>query len=613
MNISNILEKHHYKILLALFILIYMSGYSLITYDANKRVEQHLVDKMENTFIQYKLIYNTYKKNIKLIHKEITKNQQILAIYENLNTQNKDTSRQKLLEIVQPFYDNAKKYGVKQLHFHLGNNESFLRMHRADKFGDNLSDIRYSVKYVNKRHKFTSGFEQGKIIHGFRFVYPIKSMEGKHLGSVELSIGTKAFEEMFENTLFVNSNFIVNKKISQDKIFEAEIHKHYVDSLESPLYLQGKNQALINKKMLSYITNNLQGYQNSIQVKLQEKRAFAIELQTNAGYFVKSFIPIKNIKEKKVVAYFITLGESLYLKELHKDTLILKFSLLILTLMILYVIHRNLNYAHELQEEVKRKTKELRESQQRVVQAEKMASLGMLITGVAHEVNTPIGLSITAITSLIDDTKSLQSNYENQTMDESEFSDYLEKSSKTTKIIFVNLVRTAQLVKNFKQLSTNQNLSDLVEMDIKPYVDSLLISLESKLKEKNVKVELSIEENLKITSYADVLPQIFNNFIANSLTHAFTKIQNPLISIDIKKKDANIVIHYSDNGVGIEEDLLKKVFDPFYTTNRGAGNSGLGMHVIYNLISEKLDGTIDITSEIDKGVEICVTLPVVGK
>jgi signal transduction histidine kinase len=568
---------------------------------------------MESTFIQYKLIYNTYKKNSKLIHTYLLKNKKIIDIYENINSHNKDKLRKELLKIITPIYKNAKKYGVEQLHFHLKNNESFLRMHKLKKFGDDLSDIRYSVAYVNKKHKFISGFEQGRIFHGYRYVYPIKNSKGEHLGSVELSIGSKAFEEMFENTLFVNSNFIINKKISEQKVFKDELYENYEDSMESPLYIQRKEQAIVNKTLLDFINKNITEYQKMLSQKLKTKKAFAIEVHTGKGCFIESFIPVKNIKDKKVIAYFITSNESIYFENLHKDTLILKIMLFFFTLMIVYMMHKNLNYSAELRNKIKQKTHELQESQKKVVQAEKMASLGILVAGVAHEINTPIGLSITAITNLLDETKILKSDYDNQTMDETEFKNYLTKSTKTADIIFINLIRTAELIKNFKQLSINQNLSDIIQIDVKLYVESLLISLDSKLKEKNVKVITSIKENIQMNIYADSLSQILNNFISNSLTHAFLNINEPTITIKIKQENDKISITYSDNGVGMTDKNLKKIFDPFHTTNRGAGNSGLGMHIVYNLIIDKLAGNIKITSEINSGVQIYVTLPTLGK
>ena len=613
MSMINLLERHHYKVLLFLFITIYSLGFILLTYDGKRRVDTQLVDKLESASVEYKLIYKTYKKTSKLIYSNIKNDKKILELYGNLSDTNKDSSRQELYDIIKPLYKIAKKDGIKQLHFHLKNNESFLRMHRPNKFGDSLSEIRYSVVSVNKKHKTISGFEHGKVASAYRFVYPIRSLDREHLGSVEISIGTKSFERFFENTLFIDSSFIFDKNITVKKSFEDEVKKYYDVSLESPLYLQDKNQETMDENLMLYLKNNAKQYQKILKKKLKTKKSFSVKIQAGKDYYIKSFVAVKNIKDKKVVAYFITTVKSLYLEQLYRDSFILKIIFLFFTLLVVYIIDRNLRYSTELRKEIQTKTKELQDSQEKVVQAEKMASLGMLITGVAHELNTPMGLSITAITSFIDETKILKSDYESEKMDEEEFTNYLQKSSKTADIILVNLLRSAGLVKSFKQLSVNQNLKEIVEIDFKEYTDSLLISLDTKLKEKAVSVKVSIEKELKITTYVDVLPQIFNNFILNSLTHAFHNINNPQIYIEIKKINANIAIDYHDNGVGMDDSTINKIFDPFYTTNRGAGNSGLGMHVVYSLIVDKLDGTIDAQSQINNGVHISVTLPTVGK
>ncbi len=613
MKISKIIEKYHYKAIALLFMVLYTIGYLLVLYDEDKRIKHHLIDKMENTYIQYKLIYNNYKKNSRAIYFNINRNRELLNIYSNLDATNMDASRKRLYEIMKPIYKNAKKFGVKQLHFHLKNSDSFLRMHKPSKFGDNLLNIRHSVRYVNKYHKAISGFEQGRILHGFRYVYPIKSKKGEHLGSVEVSIDTKAFEEMFENTLFVNAKFIIDKKLSKKKVFEDELKKYYVDSLESHLFLEGKNEEVRDELLPLFTQKKLQKYQKKLQKKFESKKAFSIEVCTKNGSYIKSFIPIKNIKEKRVVAYFISLNRSVYLDNLHKDSLIIKIALFFLTLLIAYIIHRNINYSASLRRDIDKKTQELEESQEKIVQAQKMASLGMLVAGVAHEINTPVGLSITAISHLIDETKTLKLDYEKQTMDESEFQRYLENTTKTADIIFKNLIRSAELVKNFKQLSINQNLTELSTINLKYYVDNLLLSLDKKIRDACVEIESSIESSIEFTTYHDVVSQIFSNFILNSLTHAFADVKSPKIKIDIKKKNDTIFINYSDNGIGMDRGELEKLFDPFYTTNRGAGNSGLGMHIIYNLIVDKLEGSIDVSSQINQGVSYRVTLPIVGK
>ena len=288
----------------------------------------------------------------------------------------------------------------------------------------------------------------------------------------------------------------------------------------------------------------------------------------------------------------------------------LKISLFFFVLLLTYIIHRNLAYARSLKKEIEKKTSELEASQKRVVEAEKMASLATLVSGIAHEINTPVGLSITAISHFIDETKLLKSDYDKELMDEEEFKNYLQNSTQMADIVFKNLVRSAKLIEDFKQLSVNLNNDEKVEINVKSYIDEILLTLDKKLAKTNVSVETSIEETLQITTYADALMQIFSNFILNSLTHAFKDIENPQIKIEIKKKNDRMIINYSDNGVGMDENHLKKIFDPFYTTKRGAGNTGLGMHVVYNLVVQKLEGSIEVTSKLNEGLHFSITLPI---
>ena len=610
MKTNSFVERFYYLLLALLFFAIYGIGYSLISYDLKKRTAHHLEQKMENSFVQYKFIYNMYKKDSKTLFYQIKQNKKITDIYEDINDTNKDIQREKLLNIIKPIYAHAKRLGIKQLHFHLKNNESFLRMHKIEKYGDNLGDVRYSVFYVNKYHRMISGFEQGRVVDGFRYVYPMWNEYGKYLGSVEISISTKAFEETFENTLFVDAGFIVDKKLSIKKLFKDTLNETYTDTLESPNYVAIKNKQIINKDVQNYMSNHLKEYQEKVSVQLKTNKAFAIEIQTDNSSYIKSFIPIRNIEKKVVVAYFIVLVKSPYLYTLHKDVMKLKISLLFFVLLLVYIVHRNLAYAKALKKEIEKKTMELQASQKRVVEAEKMASLSTLVSGIAHEINTPVGLSITAISHFVDETKQLKSDYENEIMDEEEFEKYLKDSIQTADIIFKNLVHAAKLIRDFKQLSLNLNDTNLKNINLKQLMDDILLTLHHKFTKTDVDVKLLIDETLYMRIHTDILVQIFNNLILNSLTHAFKGVENPQITIEIKKKDDRMLIDYSDNGVGMDKEYLSKIFDPFYTTNRVEGNTGLGMHVVYNLVVQKLEGDIEVTSKVNEGIHFNITLPI---
>jgi signal transduction histidine kinase len=610
LKINSFVERFYYLLLALLFFAIYGIGYSLISYDLKKRTAHHLEQKMENSFVQYKFIYNMYKKDSKTLFRQIKQNEKITDIYEDINDTNKDIQREKLLNIIKPIYAHAKRLGIKQLHFHLKNNESFLRMHKIEKYGDNLGDVRYSVFYVNKYHRMISGFEQGRVIDGFRYVYPMWNEYGKYLGSVEISISTKAFEETFENTLFVDAGFIVDKKLSIKKLFKNTLNETYTDTLESPNYVAIKNKQIINKDVQNYMGNHLKEYQEKVSVKLKTKKAFAIEIQTDNSSYIKSFIPIRNIEKKVVVAYFIVLVKSPYLYTLHKDVMKLKISLLFFVLLLVYIVHRNLAYAKALKKEIEKKTRELQASQKRVIEAEKMASLSTLVSGIAHEINTPVGLSITAISHFVDETKQLKSDYENEIMDEEEFEKYLKDSIQTADIIFKNLVHAAKLIRDFKQLSLNLNDTNLKNINLKQLMDDILLTLHHKFTKTDIDVKLLVDETLYMRVHTDILVEIFNNLILNSLTHAFKGVENPQITIEIKKKDDRMLIDYSDNGVGMDKKHLSKIFDPFYTTNRVEGNTGLGMHVVYNLVVQKLEGDIEVTSKVNEGILFNITLPI---
>lgn len=609
MKNTHILDKYHYQFLVAIFIIMLGIGYAAIEYSAKNRINHHLVDQLEASNIQYKMIYNTYKKISLMAFLQIVKTTEVTDIFYNIDQNNTDLQRQKLYTLMKPKYKILKKLGIEQLHFHLRDNRSFLRMHKVEKYGDDLSDIRYSVTYVNEKHKRISGFEQGRVIHGYRFVYPLKNKNGIHLGSVEVSINTDSFVKIFENTIFKDAYLIIDKKTSQTKLFKGMINEYYAKSLEGDNYLITKETDKEPQDELSqYLHKNIKKYQSKIQQKLSKKIAFSQEIKTGSEYYIKSYIPIRNIKEKTVVAYFITSQKSQDLADIYYDLFYIKIAWILFVSLIVYIIHRNLLYSSTLRQTIKQKTDELEASQHKIIEAEKMSSLGTLVAGVAHEVNTPVGLSITAMSHFLDETKNLKLKYDKEDMTQENFENYLKNSVSTADIVFVNLVRAAELIKSFKQISVDQSTESIREINVKHYIDEILLSLHNKTKKKHIAIQTDIDENLHLKTYPGAWSQIFTNLILNSEIHAFETTDNPTITITIKKEDSIIVIDYRDNGCGLDLNHVGHIFDPFFTTKRGSGGSGLGMHIVYNLVTQKLGGNIEVDSQEDDGIHFLITL-----
>lgn len=611
MKILNLLEQYHYQFLFVFFLFLLSLAYTLIEYDAKNRIGQYETEQLENISINYKMIYNTNKKISRILFSENINVPDVLEIFSDINETNLDSQRNKLYLMMKEKYKFIEKMGVKQLHFHLPNSDSFLRMHKPQKYGDNLGDARYSVTYVNKKHKPISGFELGRIVHGFRFVYPLKAENGVHLGSVEVSINSDYFVKLFKNTLFIDADIIIEEEASKKKLFKGFIDEYYTQSLEGNGYLLTKNSAKeYQDELTRYLHENSDKYRADISEKLKLKKAFTHLIEVNDIHYIKVFIPIRNIEHKEVVAYFIASKPSDALKNMHQDMFYIKISIFFFLLLIIYVVHRNLRYSSTLRHKVNEAQKKLEDSQQQIIESEKMASLGTLIAGVSHEVNTPIGLGVTAMSHFLDETKHLKKRYDAQEMSQDEFEHYLLDAGKTGDIVFANLVRAAELIKSFKQISIDQSSEAARDIYVKEYIDEILLSLHNQTKKIALAITTDIDEDLHVNTYPGAWSQIFTNLILNSLIHAFDNIKEPRIHIAIKKENGRITAIYSDNGSGMDEDHRKKVFDPFFTTKRGSGGSGLGMNIVYNLVIQKLGGTITLESQKNKGVHFTMTLDV---
>jgi PAS domain S-box-containing protein len=267
--------------------------------------------------------------------------------------------------------------------------------------------------------------------------------------------------------------------------------------------------------------------------------------------------------------------------------------------------HRN----DKLEEEVKKRSDELEETYKQLLNKEKLASLGSLVAGVAHEINTPLGVSVSAATYLDEINHGVYEKMKSGELTKTDFISYMEKVDESTEILNLNLGRAADLIKNFKQISVDQSNELKTDFLVKEYIESIILTLNHEIKNTNHHINLLCDDQLRIKSYPGVFSQIFTNLLMNSLIHGFKDINEGTILIKIESENDMLHIKYSDDGNGIPEELLNKIFEPFFTTNRKDGGSGLGMNIVYNLVVEKLNGTIGVESTLDNGVTFEMKLP----
>lgn len=253
----------------------------------------------------------------------------------------------------------------------------------------------------------------------------------------------------------------------------------------------------------------------------------------------------------------------------------------------------------------------LHQFQRQMVQNEKMASLGDMVAGVAHEVNTPIGLGVTASTMMLDRLSDMRKSFEDKTLKASSLSKFIAEGEENLNIIYRNLNRAAELISSFKQVAVDQSSENNRVFSFSKLMDEILMSMRPKLRKVNHQINVHCAADVVVESKAGPINQIMINLIMNSIIHGFEDIDKGQIDITIEFiDDTKVSIEFKDNGKGIPEHLRKRIFDPFVTTKRGQGGSGLGMHLVYNLVTQALNGSISIVSEVDQGVQFRILFPV---
>jgi PAS domain S-box-containing protein len=251
----------------------------------------------------------------------------------------------------------------------------------------------------------------------------------------------------------------------------------------------------------------------------------------------------------------------------------------------------------------------LREAQMQLVQAEKMASLGALVAGIAHEINTPVGVGVTAASTLQARATELRAAYESQELRRSDLDRFVTLAEESSQIILRNLQRAADLIHSFKQVAVDQSSGERRSFKLRGYIEEILLSLRPKLKRTAHVVEVDCPDDLVVDSYPGAIAQVLTNLVTNSLLHAFEDNQPGHIRIAVRREAERVELAYSDDGRGIPAENLPSIFDPFFTTRRGTGGTGLGLHIVYNLVTQRLGGSIQVASEPGKGTRFTLLLP----
>ncbi|MCP4347627.1 MAG: GAF domain-containing protein [Desulfobacterales bacterium] len=271
------------------------------------------------------------------------------------------------------------------------------------------------------------------------------------------------------------------------------------------------------------------------------------------------------------------------------------------------------NLEHKVSErtsQLEESLEHLKKTQDQLVQSEKMAALGGLVAGVAHEINTPVGIGVTEASFLQEKTKFFSEAYTSGNLKRSDFEKYIKNAIGASDSILSNLERAAELITSFKQVAVDQSSEERRRFVLKTYISEILLSLHSKYKKTSHTIAVNCPEDLEIDSYPGVFSQVITNFVTNSLIHGFEGIEKGEIVFDISAEGDELLFRYSDNGRGMDDECLRQVFEPFFTTKRTRGGTGLGMHVVYNLVTQRLGGHLKCKSTPGEGTSFLIKMKI---
>jgi len=597
------------KPILITFFAFFMLGFIIsiaLFYDKERRIDIYLDNQLKQSATQFDVTYKNYNTLSQSVYNTIISNptimKQMSEATHTTSTLEKDTIRQELYQALAPIYSDWNAIGIKQLHFHLKDNTSFLRMHSPLKFGDDLTPYRYSIRSANATQTATEGLEMGKIDNGFRFVYPLFDDNSTHIGSVEVSISVEDFIQKLEDSFHANVNFLVNKNSVDDIGFKDAIESLYQQSQISQDFYKLKKEMGTYKEETKPQSTILE-----ITKGIESKKPFSVYFKVNDNYIVITFLPIQNIKKDKTIAYIVKHTTNDYIKELQNDYFIVLGLLLSILASILFYAYKDYKYKqnltlsfetiHKQKEELAYSVEELerqniqiaasieenRKKDTMIAEQSRLASLGEMIGNIAHQWRQPLSAISTSASSIM-----VQN--ELGVLNDQELNPALSKIIEKTQFL-------SQTIEDFRNFIEGKK--EKVEFVISSAIDNALSVVDSSISNHHITVKKDYQDMIFVSNYKNEFIQGILNIINNAKDALDEHRQRDerFVFISVKKVKDTAVIIIQDNAGGIPEDIITKVFEPYFTTKHQSQGTGLGLYMTYKIITESMGGLLKVENK----------------
>lgn len=602
---------------IVLFLIISIFNIFYLNSNKEKSNTEYIDAMTTKNVMAYETIYNQYKQLSNVIYTELMLHKKILSILKNVKTasnEEKNKLRQQLYDSIITRYSNLTKFHLRQLHFHLPNNESFLRFHKPSKYGDNLTGFRKTVEYVNKNKISIDGFEEGRIYNGFRFVYPIIDSDNEHLGSVEVSFGADAFINSLMQEYDVVSNFFIKSSIVDQKVFNSE-KSNYIFSCQNG-YLNDKNVLEVIEREKGIKVQDMQSSDDTrLKINTLIEKQNVVSLYDKEHNWLVTAIAFHNPITKKMVAFLTIRSKSIFFDKMEENYIKnLLFSELFISILLFFIYRemksknsmnkllsqkveeqtRHLVELNEsLEQKVQQAVQEVKDKDQIIIAQSRHAAMGEMISMIAHQWRQP--LSVIAMS--VNNTKL---DIELGELDEKQLKSCAEEIEEQIQYLSKTINDFSDFFKPNKEL-TEISFNVLVENTVKIVGKSL----------ENNKINLivDVKTNDTISTHSNELIQVMINILNNAKEACIdNEIQEPQIKILCQKTDDLYQISIEDNAGGIPKQYQEKIYEPYFSTKMQKNGTGLGLYMSKTIIEEHLQGRLDNTNS-DEGAIFTIELP----
>ena len=549
----------------------------------NREVEtKESLKRVTQTYIRaYETIYQEQKDLADIFVVMVTKFGNIPNQLSKIDKKNKNKIRNEIYDDLKGEYQHLRTLGVRQLHIHLPNNESFLRMHKPDKYGDDLTFIRPTVAYVNKHHKPIDGVEEGRIYYGLRFVYPL-SKDSIHLGSIEVSFGADIIAKKLMQQHYVLSNFLIKSSVADAKNFKDK-NSTYVSSCFDGYYMDKDIAAEIKKishKDMQSLIPSIEIRKKILKMAQQESVSSLYDRET--GY-VFTVIPILNAIAKKNIAFLVVRSKSESLSKASQyamTTIVLPIVILAILFSLICLLNTK---RYQLEDEVAIALGKNIKQLQALQEQSKMAQMGEMLGAIAHQWRQPLNEIGTGIQNLKYDYK------EGLLEDEVYVKSFIDKNKKT--INFMS--HTIDDFRNFFRIDEEK-----MEFDVSEASRSVVNMLSAQLRDHNIELDFK-GEVFNFFGFESEYQQAILNIVSNAKDILIEQnITNPTIAIKVE----NGVVTIQDNGGGIPPELIGHIFEPYFTTKEQGKGTGMGLYVSKMIIEENMDGELSVSNGSDGAI-----------